>query len=633
MTYRQLIHLFITLLAYCAAPASSALSLRPELLLTNTSAREHISLNGDWVYSKDLYRTGLTDINGWVAKSRMQRYRDINIADEEKNNPQTFFEFDMQRGPTMKIPGAWNAAEQELRYYNGLIWFQKEITIEPPKNKRAFLYFEAVNYHAHVYLNGQKIGEHKGGFTPFTFEVSNLLRKGLNRITVGVDSSHDPESIPGDITDWDLYGGITRTVRLVFTAPTFIDDAYLQLDKNGSLVGEVVLNGPKRANQSVKIYLDGKPLPLTLRTNAQGVAQVNTPAPRDLHPWSPNNPKLYSVKFTAAGDSQIEKIGFRTLETQGARLLLNGEPVFLAGVSLHEEELGSNPGRVMTESSIRALFKEVKEGLHGNYIRLSHYPHSELASRIADEMGLLLWSEIPVYWSIDFKNPRVLLNAQKMMAENIYRDRNRAAIIIWSIANETPIADDRNHFLHELAQSVRTMDSTRLVSAALLVERKDAQNRIEITTNDPLIESLDILAINTYNGWYGEDQLSDLVNTLWHIPTHKPLILSEFGADAKAGVHAQGTPFKFSEEYQAEYYRQTLLMADKMNNLTGMSPWILKDFQSPRREHPVYQQGWNRKGLLSETGERKQAFKVLADYYLQRKANTLEPTEKPLSRN
>lgn len=625
-----LCRLLIAALVYCTTPFSSAepaSSLRPELLLTHVSSREHIDLSGDWVYSKDLYRTGLTDINGWVAKSRMQRYRDLNIAYEEQKNPGTFFEFDMQRGKTMTIPGAWNAAEKELRYYNGLIWFQKEIDLTPAKNKRAFLHFEAVNYHAHIYLNGQKIGEHKGGFTPFAFEVTSEIRKGLNRITLGVDSFHDAESIPGGITDWDLYGGITRTPRLVFTAPTFLDDAYLQLDKNGALIGEITLNGPQRANQSVTIYLDEKPLVLTLKTNAQGIAQVNVPAPKNLRRWSPQNPQRYAVKFTAAGDSLIEKIGFRTLATQGNKLLLNGEPIFLAGISLHEEELGSNPGRIMTEAAIRTLFNEVKEGLNGNYVRLSHYPHSELASRIADEMGLLLWSEIPVYWSIDFKNPCVLHNAKKMMAENIYRDRNRAAIIIWSTANETPVADDRNHFLRELAQSVRTLDNTRLVSAALLVERKDTKERIEITTKDPLIESLDILAVNTYNGWYGEDQLSDLANSLWHIPNHKPLILSEFGADAKAGVHAQGTAFKFSEEYQAEYYRQTLSMADKMTNLSGMSPWILKDFQSPRREHPIYQQGWNRKGLISETGERKQAFKVLADYYLQRAAKPQTPAD------
>jgi beta-glucuronidase len=330
---------------------------------------------------------------------------------------------------------------------------------------------------------------------------------------------------------------------------------------------------------------------------------------------------LYQVNFKTAEDSLQDKIGFRTIHTEGNRVLLNNKPVFLYGISLHEEELGTNPARNMSESAIRALFSEVKNGLHGNYIRLAHYPHSELAIRIADEMGLLLWSEIPVYWSIDFKNPAVMSNAKKMMAENIYRDRNRASIIIWSIANETPVADDRNSFLQDLAQSVRQMDSSRLLSAALLVERKDTPQHIEITMNDPLVDSLDVLAVNTYNGWYGNDELGDLAKTVWHTPDNKPVIISEFGAGAMAGVHAESVLFKFSEEYQAEYYRQTLLMADKMKNLSGMSPWILKDFRSPRRQHPIYQNGWNRKGLISETGVRKQAFDVLANYYKSRKTS------------
>lgn len=615
--------LLIAMLLTCALLNSSLAApdsetLRPNILLTNVDAREHVNLAGDWVYSKDLYRTGLTDINGWVAKSRMQRFRDINVADEEQKNPQAFFEFDMQRGKTMSIPGAWNAAVEELRYYNGLIWFQKEIELKPSPNKRAFLHFEAINYHAHVYLNGQKIGEHKGGFTPFAFELTDVLRSGLNRITLGVDSFHDSESIPGSITDWDLYGGITRTPRLVFTPKTFIDDAYLQLDKNGEFIGSVTLNGPQRANQSVRIEIPGSHTTLQLKTDTRGVVKINSKAPETLRRWSPDDPHLYRVKFSAAEDTLTEKIGFRSISADGNRILLNGKAIFLAGISLHEEELGANPGRIMSENAIRALYNEIKQGLNGNYVRLSHYPHSELAIRLADEMGLLLWSEIPVYWSIDFKNPHVLHNAKKMMAENIYRDRNRASIIIWSIANETPVADDRNIFLQELAASVRSMDSTRLISAALLVERKDIAEQIEIRINDPLADSLDILAVNTYNGWYGDDTLSDLASIRWVTPNNKPLILSEFGADAKAGVHATEELFKFSEEYQAEYYRQTLLMADKMKNLSGMSPWILKDFRSPRREHPIYQEGWNRKGLISETGQRKQAFHVLGDYYHSR---------------
>jgi beta-glucuronidase len=172
---------------------------------------------------------------------------------------------------------------------------------------------------------------------------------------------------------------------------------------------------------------------------------------------------------------------------------------------------------------------------------------------------------------------------------------------------------------------VRRLDDTRLVSAALLVERSKEAGPPTMTLADPLADSLDVLAINTYNGWYTADRLADLSASVWHVPGDKPLIFSEFGADARAGFHDLGGPQKFSEEFQAAYYRATLKMADGLPTLRGMSPWILKDFRSPRRQNPDFQQGWNRKGLISETGQRKLAFDVLAGYYQGKEAGAKQP--------
>lgn len=604
------------LLLSVQAGACLADELRPALLLTGSAARDSQDLSGPWTYSKDLYRTGLTDINGWVAKSRMQRYRDIDVASEEARGGATFFEFDMDRGPVMSIPGAWNAAQPELRYYDGLIWFQRKFNARELRGGRAFLRFEAVNYRAHVYLNGKQVGQHEGGFTPFAIEVTAALRAGANRLVVGVDSQHDAQSIPTQITDWDLYGGITRPVRLVYTPATFIDDATLQLNRDGSIAGSVQLNGPQAGGQQVSIRI-GDIASASVTTDAQGRAAIALPAPRKLQRWSPDSPTLYDVRFSAGGDVLRERIGFRTIAVDGSRILLNGKPIFLRGVSMHEEEFGPNPARNMSEQASRALLSEIKYKLHGNYVRLSHYPHSETTLRLADEMGLLVWSEIPVYWTVDWENPAVLRKALAMQAETIYRDRNRAAVILWSVGNETPVSAPRTRFHAAMAANVRTLDPTRLISAALLVERRKVGGEDITTINDPLLDQLDVLAVNTYAGWYGDDQLADLPGLKWQVPADRPLILSEFGADALAGYHDAGVK-KFSEEYQAEYYRNTLAMAGKIPTLAGMSPWVLKDFRSPRREHPLLQNGWNRKGLLSETGARKQAFDVLADYYKQK---------------
>jgi len=237
-------------------------------------------------------------------------------------------------------------------------------------------------------------------------------------------------------------------------------------------------------------------------------------------------------------------------------------------------------------------------------------------TRMADELGLLVWSEVPVYWRVAWDNADTLRDARRVLAENIRRDRNRASIVLWSVANETPIGEARNAFLRTLIGDVRALDDSRLVTAALLSKR---QGKIS-TIDDPLVGDLDVMAINTYNGWYSDDPLAALPGLEWRSPANKPLIFSEFGAAALAGFHDAGNdPHKFSEEYQAEYYRQTLAMAAKVPFLAGMSPWILKDFRSPRRQHPVYQQGWNRKGLISETGTRKAAFGVLAEEYRRRR--------------
>jgi beta-glucuronidase len=600
-------------LAFLVAPALAD-TLRPPLLLTGQRADVQ-DLSGRWTYSKDYYRTGLTDINGWVAKSRMQRHRDVDIAAEEARPGPGFFEFDLDRGPAMQIPGAWNAAEPELRWYDGLIWFQRRFDVAAPKaGERSFLRFEGVNYRAHVYLNGKEVGRHEGGFTPFVLEVTDALRAQGNRLVVGVDSRHDAQSIPGEITDWDLYGGITRPVKLIRTPATFIDDATLRLTDAGRLVGSVQLNGAQAAGQAVTLQIDGLNLTTQATAGANGEARFDIAAPATLKRWSPESPQLYAVRFAAGTDAVNDRIGFRTLAVRGADILLNGKPVQLRGVSIHEEELGSNPARRMTESAARALLSEVKHGLNGNYVRLSHYPHNETMLRAADELGLIVWSEIPVYWTVDWDNPAVLLKARRMQAEAIYRDRNRAALALWSIGNETPVADNRTRFHAALAATVRELDPSRLISAALLVQREGYTVKIA----DPLLPHLDVMAVNTYAGWYGNDTLADLAKVRWDLPTDKPLVISEFGADALAGHHDLGAePRKWSEEFQAAYYRATLKMLGGIPNLRGLSPWVLKDFRSPRREHPVFQSGWNRKGLISETGQRKQAFDVMAEHYRQ----------------
>jgi len=248
--------------------------------------------------------------------------------------------------------------------------------------------------------------------------------------------------------------------------------------------------------------------------------------------------------------------------------------------------------------------------LGANFLRLAHYPHSELTVREADRLGILLWSEIPVYWTIQWENPATLENARNQLGELIDRDKNRAAVIIWSVANETPLSDERLSFLKNLVSHARSIDPTRLLSAAM--ERHYINSTTQMI-DDPLGEFLDVLGCNEYVGWY--DGLPGKADALeWKSKYNKPLIMSEFGADAAFGHHGDALT-RWTEEYQEDLYRHQIGMLKKIPFLRGTSPWILMDFRSPRRPLPGIQDYWNRKGLISNRGEKKKAFYVMQRWY------------------
>jgi beta-glucuronidase len=326
-----------------------------------------------------------------------------------------------------------------------------------------------------------------------------------------------------------------------------------------------------------------------------------------LQRWSPETPKLYKVRITAGQDTIEDLIGFRTVETRGTEILLNGKPIFLRGIAIHAEA-PYRTGRANTDRDAETLLGWAKE-MGCNYVRLAHYPHDESMLRTADRMGLLVWSENPVYWALQFDNPKVLAKAEQQLDEEIGTSRNHAAIILWSMANETPSTEARTRFIETLASRTRALDPTRLITAALLV-RAEGETKI---VDDALGSALDVIGINEYIGWYeGKPETAD--TTQWRIGYEKPLIVSEFGGGARAGLHGSEDE-RWTEEYQASIYRHQLGMLNRIPQLRGMSPWILMDFRSPNRPLAGIQDEFNRKGLISDQGQKKQAFFILQKAY------------------
>ena len=582
----------------------------PAGAIANPGGRHFLSLNGKWRAIVDPYENGYYDY-------RMQPSKDGYFRNVKARDASELVEYDFDSSPTLDVPGDWNSQRENLFFYEGTIWYKRSFDYQARRGTRLILYFEAANYEAIVYLNGEKLGTHTGGFTPFAFEVTGKVRPKDNFVVVKVDNRRRRDGVPTINTDWWNYGGLTRGVSLIEVPETYIHDYFVQLKKGSRNVvaGWVRLNGP-RAAQRVTISVPEAAASTTVETDANGYAAINFPA--NLTLWAPDNPKLYDVAITAETDTVHEPIGFRTIETRGGQILLNGKPVFLRGVSVHEEA-PFRAGRAFSAEDARTLLGWARE-MGCNFVRLAHYPHNENMLREADRMGLMLWSESPIYWTIDWENQETFANASRQVAESVARDKNRASVILWSVANETPVSEPRTAFLTKLVEQVRAQDPTRLLTAAMEHHSAGATpEKNPVVVNDPLGAALDVLGCNEYLGWY--DGLPDKADrTEWTIVYDKPLIMSEFGADALYGLHGDAMT-RFTEEYQENVFQHQVKMLGRVPNLQGTTPWVLMDFRSPRRSLPGIQDYFNRKGLVSVRGEKKKAFFVMQEFYRSRVAD------------
>ncbi|MBT81395.1 MAG: beta-glucuronidase [Alteromonadaceae bacterium] len=565
-------------------------------LIQNVSSRNQISLNGQWNVIVDPYDVG--------DKRKFQAYQ--GPVSKTKLS-----EFDFDSAMKLQVPGDWNTQAEELFFYEGSVWYQKFLSLDIDKSKRYILHFDAVNYLSHVFVNGKEAGVHEGGFTPFEFDVTGFLQQGKNSVVVKVNNRREPDYIPTMSTDWWNYGGITRPVRLLELEKTYVKD-YALTWKDGEIDVSVEVEGPDKADASVKLSIPELKINKTFRAGNDG--KVNAALSAEPSLWTPESPYLYNVKISL-NDTDIEdKVGFRTISVDGNDILLNGKPVFLRGIAIHEEKPGGD-GRAWSVEDARVLLGWAKE-LGTNYVRLAHYPHNENMLRVADELGLLVWAEIPVYWDIQFENDLVLNKAIRQFSEMLDRDKNRASVILWSIANETPNTPVRTRFLTKLADSVRSTDPTRLITAAINTQSVTGEGR---KIDEDFANVVDVIGINTYCGWYEDDTPEECAEFTWESKFDKPIIVSEFGAGALQGNHGSDSEF-FTEEYQSRVFRNNLTMLENMDNLRGVSPWLLKDFRSPRRPLSGVQDYWNRKGLMSEQGIKKDVWYLMKKWYAE-KAN------------
>lgn len=558
----------------------------------NIAGRKTTSLNGTWQVIIDPNDNG----------------EKMGIGKDARPTGKTdFLEYSFDSASTLQVPGDFNSQRPELTYLEASVWYKKTFTYQA-KGKRLFLHFGAVNYLASVYLNGEKIGTHEGGFTPFQFEITDRV-KAQNSLVVRVNNQRRKDGIPAEGFDWFNYGGITRDVNLVETPVSFIEDYFIQLKKGSSntITGWVKING-NPVSQPVHIDIPEAKVHFSSTTNDSGYATIGFTAA--LQRWDTRTPKLYTVNIVSATDSIRERIGFRTIETKGSAILLNGNSIFLKGVNIHEE-IGAEKRRATSEKDARRLLTAAKD-LGCNFVRLTHYPQTEYMVRLADQLGILLWEEIPLWQGIAFGDPILQPKMNYMLQEMIQRDKNRSSVIIWSVSNETTPGAARDKALTQMAELARSKDDTRLIASAFDHVR---YNKNEVIIDDTLSRVLDVVGVNAYLGWY-RPWVAAPEKYVWRFDLNKPLIMSEFGGEALYGHHGPAdTASSWSEEYQEQLYKNNVAMFRNIPFLSGTTPWVLYDFRSARRMHTTYQKGWNRKGLLSEKGEKKKAWYVMKAYY------------------
>lgn len=565
--------------------------------------REEVSLDGMWNFSVDMYDNCL----------RAKWYLEETCNEEGRRIPLDYGFDDWEK---ITVPSVWNLAKLEYYYYEGTAVYCRRFTCRLVEEGHLYLRFGAVAYEARIFLNGVFLGLHKGGSTPFCVEVTQGVRE-ENRLIVIVDNTRKKEQVPSENTDWFPYGGIYRSVSMMWVPDVFIKHVKVWLkDVRSKEIGirmELSQYRGDKANGSAMVVIPELGVTVSLPVK-DGTGEITVACP-ELQLWSPENPKLYQVEVCWQKDKVVESVGLRMVETKNGTIWLNSHPLFLRGVCVHEEtELH---GKAVTDEDIREIFIWAKR-LGCNFLRLAHYPHTERVSKLADKAGLMLWEEIPIYWWMDFENPVTLSDAVNQLRELVYRDCNRASVILWSVGNENPDTDARYTFMKTLAKLVKELDHTRLVSAACLVDT------VNLRIHDRLEEFLDVIGLNEYYGWYDPDY-GKLKSILENSNPKKPVIITEFGADGAARMLEDGC-VRGSEEEQASIYRNQIAMFRKIKYIQGLSPWILFDFRTPKRLGK-YQKGYNIKGLVTADRKyEKRAFQVMQEYYEEKLELSAEET-------
>jgi beta-galactosidase len=580
--------------------------------------------------------------NKTVTRSKVNINKDWQYLEEPALEPKQALE--MKGWENINLPHTWNALDAtdlDPGYRRNASWYKKELDIETVSSNAVYeLYFEGVNIVSEVYVNGTKVGGHIGGYIGFTVDITDVIKVGSNKILVRVDNSYDPEVIPSQKSDFFIYGGITRDVWLVTLPQTHIDRVKVtpsvSADK-ASVLAEVSIS-EMYDDVSVTAQLvstsgakmDGK------STINDGIASINFENIKSPELWSPKNPNLYTLTTTIKNGDQIidqteEKVGLRWFEFKDhGAFYLNGERLLLRGTHRHEEHAGV--GAAMSNEQHRADMELIKS-MGTNFVRLAHYPQDPEIYKACDELGLIVWDELP-WCRGGIGNDVWKENTTNMMKEIINQNYNHPSIVFWSLGNEMywlPDFEDgdntvkMNEYLQSLNDLAHEMDPSRVTAIRKYYEGADI---------------VDVFSPSIWSGWYSGSYKSYQKAIEQYKVQYKHFIHTEYGGSSHAGRHTEN-PITGEGEIQADGWEEAIVQTDVANiaqigdwsenymvdlfdwhlrisetdsTFIGNAQWAFKDFGTPLRPEndiPYI----NQKGLVDRDNNPKDSYYVFKSYW------------------
>ncbi|MFD2563918.1 glycoside hydrolase family 2 protein [Aquimarina rubra] len=568
-------------------------------------------------------------------------YLELNLESIDQLNNQTGW-------TSINLPHTWNNYDtMDLKpgYRRSASWYRKYLDIETIDKDLVYqLYFEGANITTQVYVNGKLSGEHIGGYIGFTFDISNQLKAGKNEILVRVDNSYDREIIPSQKSDFFIYGGITRDVWLIKKHISHISDLKITTPdvskEKASLRLDLEIEGLEAKEKfEIRVELfepDGKKVQTLSKKGTNGQLKIDFKNISKPLLWDIDTPNLYKVEVVLLkSDQQVdnvtEKIGFRWFEfKKNGPFYLNGKRVLLRGTHRHEEHAGY--GAAMPNSLHRKDIEAIKE-MGANFIRLAHYPQDPEVYKMCDELGILVWDELP-WCRGGIGNEKWKTNTKNMLSEIINQNFNHPSIIIWSLGNEIywlpdfedgDNVDKLNDFLKEINTLSHTLDPTRKTAIRKYYAGSDI---------------VDVFSPSIWSGWYSGSYTTYQKAIDKYLKEYPHFIHAEYGGSSHYGRHTEN-PIDgrgamdpdgwteaitqtavtniakigdWSENYIVDLFDWHLKIAETNDSFVGNVQWAFKDFGTPLRpENDIPYV--NQKGIMDREGNPKDAYYVFKSYW------------------